>query len=82
MVATDIAVGKMHATAARKAVEAVAMEAAMAALCWRWWPWRLPRTPCMSCGIIVARQALIEAQMYGDDAINEESRDVYVLLFL
>jgi hypothetical protein len=32
-VAADIAVGKMHAAAARKAVEAVVMEAAMAALC-------------------------------------------------
>jgi hypothetical protein len=33
VVAPDVAMGKMHATAARKAVEAVAMEAAMAALC-------------------------------------------------
>jgi hypothetical protein len=32
-VATDVAMGKMHTAAARKAVETVAMEAAMAALC-------------------------------------------------
>jgi F0F1-type ATP synthase membrane subunit c/vacuolar-type H+-ATPase subunit K len=32
-VAANIVVGKMHAAVARKAVEAVAMEAAMAALC-------------------------------------------------
>jgi hypothetical protein len=32
VVAADVAVGKMHAAVARKAVETVAMEAAMAAL--------------------------------------------------
>jgi hypothetical protein len=32
-VPVDIAVGKLHAAAARKVVETVAMEAAMAALC-------------------------------------------------
>jgi hypothetical protein len=32
VVATDVAVGKMHAAVARKVVEAVAMEAAMASL--------------------------------------------------
>jgi hypothetical protein len=79
---------------ARKAVEAVAMEAAMAALC------AMHNDPTMVsleavameaakvavrelrdgivarelCNGIVACQVLVEAQMYGDDATDEESR--------
>jgi hypothetical protein len=84
VVAIDIAMGKMHATAARKAVEAVAMAAAMAAMC------AMRNDPVMVSleavameaakvamhelrDGVIARQALVEAQMYGDDAADEES---------
>jgi hypothetical protein len=78
----DVAVGKMHTCAARKVVETVAMEAAIAAL-------RAMRNdPAMVSleavameatkvavrSLRVARQASVEAQMYGDDATDEESR--------
>jgi hypothetical protein len=83
-VAADVAVGKMHATVARKAVEAVPMEAAMAALC------AMRNDPAMVSleamameatkvavpelhDGIVTHQASVEAQMYGDDAEDEES---------
>jgi hypothetical protein len=83
-VADDIAAGKMHAAAARKAVETVAMEAAMAALR------AISNDPTMVSleaaameaakvavrelrDGVVARQASVEAQMYGDDAKYEES---------
>jgi hypothetical protein len=75
----------MHAAAARKAVETVAMEAAMAALR------AISNDPAMVSleaaameaakvavrelrDGVVARQASVEAQMYGDDAKYEESR--------
>jgi hypothetical protein len=84
-VAADVAMGKMHATVARKAVEAVPMEAAMAALC------AMRNDPAMvSLEVVameaakvtvremrdgvVARQASVEAQMYDDDVVDEESR--------
>jgi hypothetical protein len=74
-VAADVAVGKMHACAARKAVETVAMEAIVAALC------AMRNDPTMVSldavameaakvavrDGVVARQASVEAQMYGDD---------------
>jgi hypothetical protein len=83
--AADVAAGKMHTAAARKAVETVAMEAAMAALR------AISNDPAMvsleaaameaakvaMCELrdgVVARQASVEAQMYGDDAKYEESR--------
>jgi hypothetical protein len=59
VVAADVAVGKMHAAAARNAVEAVVMEAAMAALCTMRNDAAMvlleavakepPRLPCASC---------------------------------
>jgi hypothetical protein len=84
-VAADVAVGKMHTAATKKAVEAVAMEAAMASLC------AMRNNPAMvsleSVNMeaakvtvrelldgIAARQASVEAQMYSDDAEDEESR--------
>jgi hypothetical protein len=81
-VAADVAVGKMHAAVARKAVEAVAMEAAMAAL-------RAMRNDAAMvsleavameaakvavrelCDGVIAHQA--EVLMYADDAADEES---------
>jgi hypothetical protein len=85
VVAADVAVGKMHAATARKAVEAVAMEAARAALCaMRNDPTMvsLEAVAMEAAKVIVrelrdsvvARQASVEAQMYGDDAEDEESR--------
>jgi hypothetical protein len=83
-VATDVAVGKMHAAAAREAVEAVAMEAAMASLC-------AMRNDAAMVSLeavakeaakvtvrelrdsIVTCEAVAEAQMYADGAAAEES---------
>jgi hypothetical protein len=83
-VAADVAVGKMHAAVARKAVEAVAMEAPMAAL-------RAMRNDATMvsleavameatkvavrelCDGVIARQAEAEVLMYVDDAADEES---------
>jgi hypothetical protein len=77
-VAADVVVGKMHACAARKEVETVAMEAIVAALC------AMRNDPAMVSldavameaakvtvrelrDGVVTRQASVEAQMYGDD---------------
>jgi hypothetical protein len=84
-VAADVTVGKMHVAAARKAVETVVMEAAMAAL-------RAMRNDEAMVSLdavamdatkvavrelldgVLMRQALIETQMYGDDAADEALR--------
>jgi hypothetical protein len=84
-VSADIVVGKMHAVAARKAVEPVAMEAAMAAL-------RVMRNDEAMVSLeavakeadkvavrelrdgVVAREAEAEVQMYIKDVVAEESR--------
>jgi hypothetical protein len=85
VVAADVAMGKMHAAAPRKAVEAVVMEAAMAAL----FAMRndsamvsLEAVALEAAKVavrelrdgLVARQVSVEAQMYGADAADEESR--------
>jgi hypothetical protein len=85
-VAADVVVGKMHASATRKAVETVAMEASVAAL-------RVMRNDPAMVSLeavameaakvavrelrdgVVACQASVEAQMYNDDAADEESRE-------
>jgi hypothetical protein len=83
--AADVAVGKMHAAAARKAVEAMTMEAAMAALCaMRNDPTivSLEAVAMEAAKVtvrelrdsVIARQVSVEAQMYDDDATDEESR--------
>jgi hypothetical protein len=84
-VAADVAMGKMHACAARKAVEMMEMETALAAL-------RAMRNDPAMVSLeavameaakvtvrvlrdsVVARQASVEVQMYGDDVADEESR--------
>jgi hypothetical protein len=84
VVAADVAVVKMHASLARKAVEAVAMEAAMAALramCNDTAMVSLEAVAMEAAMVsvrelhdgVLARQALTEAQMYDDDAADEES---------
>jgi hypothetical protein len=84
-VVADFAVGKMHAVAARKTVEAVTMEAGMVALC------AIRHTTAMVsldavakevakvavCELrqgIVTREAEAETQMYMDDAAAEVER--------
>jgi hypothetical protein len=73
------------AAAARKAVEAVAMEAAMAALCAMRNDPTIVSLEAMAVETtkvtmrelrddVVARQASVKAQMYSDDAEDEESR--------
>jgi hypothetical protein len=84
-VAADIVVGNMHTTAATKAVEAVAMEAAMAALRAMRNDATMVSLEAVAMEVtkvavselrdgVLARQASVEAQMYGDDAADEESR--------
>jgi hypothetical protein len=83
-VAADIAVGKIHTAAARKAVETVAMEAAMAALCVMRNDLAVVSLEAVAMEAakvvvrelrdgVVTRQALVKAQMYGDDTEDEES---------
>jgi hypothetical protein len=84
-VAVNVVVGKMHAAVARTVVEAVAMEAAMAAL-------RTIRYDTAMVSLeavakeaakvtvrelregVIAKEAEAEAQMYIDDAATEEAR--------
>jgi hypothetical protein len=84
-VAADIAVSKMRAAAAMKAVEAVATKAAMAALramCNDATMVSLEAVAMEATKVavielhdsVLTRQASVEAQMYDDDAMDEESR--------
>jgi hypothetical protein len=84
MVAADVAVGKMHAYAARKAVDTVAMEAAVTALRAMRNDTAMISLEAVAMEAakvavrelhdgVVARQASVEVQMYGDDAADEES---------
>jgi hypothetical protein len=84
-VAANVAVGKMHAAVARKAVEAVTMEAAMAAMRAMHNDPAMVSLEAMAMEAakvavrelrdgVVTRKASVEAQMYGDDATDEESR--------
>jgi hypothetical protein len=84
-VAADVAVGKMHAAAARKEVKTVVMEATMAALRAMHNDEAMVSLEAMAMDAakvamhelldgVLMRQALIETQMYGDDAANEALR--------